>query len=70
MDQNTVAAGYGAGLLVVGLLALVLLSSWALKAICGPLVKIPGPFIGKWLDFHIRYHSLKGDRMQYVEGLH
>lgn len=36
----------------------------------GPLSKVPGPMIARWTNLILKYHTLQGDRMQYIDHLH
>lgn len=38
-------------------------------ALYGPLSKIPGPAIGRWTNLVVKYHTLSGRRMQYIDSL-
>ncbi|KAJ0154777.1 hypothetical protein HZ326_2934 [Fusarium oxysporum f. sp. albedinis] len=38
-------------------------------ALYGPLSKIPGPAIGRWTNLVVKYHTLSGRRMQYINSL-
>lgn len=38
-------------------------------ALYGPLSKIPGPAIGRWTNLAVKYHTLSGRRMQYIDSL-
>jgi hypothetical protein len=38
-------------------------------ALYGPLYKIPGPAVGRWTNLVVKYHTLSGRRMQYIDSL-
>lgn len=38
-------------------------------AFFGPLSKIPGPFIGRWTPIVLKYYTLSGRRIQYIDSL-
>ncbi|SCO76509.1 related to benzoate 4-monooxygenase cytochrome P450 [Fusarium oxysporum] len=38
-------------------------------ALYGPMSKIPGPAIGRWTNLVVKYHTLSGRRMQYINSL-
>ncbi|KAF5672002.1 cytochrome P450 monooxygenase [Fusarium heterosporum] len=38
-------------------------------ALFGPLSKIPGPTTGRWTTLILKYHTLSGRRMQYLDSL-
>ncbi|CAH0029170.1 unnamed protein product [Clonostachys rhizophaga] len=38
-------------------------------ALVGPLSEIPGPAIGRWTTLVLKYHTLSGRRMQYLDAL-
>ncbi|KAF4549872.1 Cytochrome P450-like protein 63 [Elsinoe fawcettii] len=56
--------------LVVGVSFILQLLQSTYVALLGPLRKIPGPFISKWTNLVLKYHTLAGTRMQYIHSLH
>ncbi|KAF7679745.1 hypothetical protein GT037_001396 [Alternaria burnsii] len=58
-------------ILLFGIAALFLkIISLAIRALSGPLRKVPGPLIARWTRFYLSYQILSGNRMQYIHALH
>ncbi|RSL95355.1 hypothetical protein CDV31_013915 [Fusarium ambrosium] len=38
-------------------------------ALFGPLSRVPGPIVARWTNLVLKYHTLSGRRMQYLDSL-
>lgn len=38
-------------------------------ALLGPLSDVPGPVVARWTNLVLKYHTLSGRRIQYLDSL-